>query len=329
MDNTLDTTPTRNYLSWYWNRYKPDFPSFTAFASAVGARPSSEWTLTKTQKRSRLTADNFVWITRDAAQSITANTSGDPRDLTPPRFPAQADRTPEAQAQNTRRFYQYAERRLAWRRGRAEGLKARQTMETQLALILDKLGAFLASKGFSEADTLNPAVLADHPKVQQARALITELIRRLNHPRGHRLAALAHSTRQRRQERKALNAHNRVHIPGRRGRPFSRYKTVKIPLADLQNPNTRDALLAQYPTLAPLLDTTLTPLDIARGYYTVTTNPHNASRRRYLTLTVPRTDEEIQALIATHARNSPTLTPTPGHFDENPGHTPQSIASTY
>lgn len=220
--------PNDPYINWYFARKPHTFSSIEEMTQVVGTRPGKEWTLTRTTKTPSdpLTSNNFLWTTKD---SMALAKEGK---LSLPKFPASANRTPEAQAINDRRFTAFTHGTIEWARGEQERAEQRQELHKQLNGILAQITDFVVSRGYSELDALNPDVLPDKPNLSAARQKATHLMAVLSGSKTKRRATLHESVRIKREKTKLVNQHNRVYS-NKRGRPVERWIRVRIAVSAL------------------------------------------------------------------------------------------------
>lgn len=216
------------YINWYFARKPHTFFSIEEMIQVVGTRPDKEWTLTRTTKEPNepLTPNNFLWVTKEALALAKEG------ELSPPKFPFTANRTPEAQDTNNARFITFTRGTIEWARGEKERAEQRQTLNNELNLLLVQITDFVTSRGYSELDALNPDVLSDKPKLNAARQRATHLMAVLSGNRTKRRATLHESVRIKREKTKLVNQHNRVYS-NRRGRPIERWIRVRLSVASL------------------------------------------------------------------------------------------------
>lgn len=212
------------YLSWYYRtKTTSGFTSLEDFIETIGPRPGPTFTLTHLPDGGVLTPENFLWITKEA---ITQAKNGI---IAPPQMD-----TPQRQAVNDPRFAQYTKPSLEFVRGRIERLERRRKTQEDITRLIAHITDYVVSKGFSEAEALNPEILSENGKLQAARAKVQELIDSLTGAAQTQRTRdyLAQKTREKRELAKFHSAQNRVHS-GKPGRPIERWIKIRVPITQL------------------------------------------------------------------------------------------------
>lgn len=207
-----------------------DFPTFDDFVEGVGLPPGPGFTLTRMDKNTHpvpgtpLARQNFVWIT---PQSVELARQGE---LAPPRFP---NPDPQRQAINDHRFSIFVEHTIKRAQAAAAWDAQRQKWESDLALLLDQLTAYVVRQGHPESAALDPTVLKPetHPKLNRGRQLALDLMRYLN---------MSKTEYNRHRSLEALNATKQANrdptqrvYQNKPGRPLERFVQKKVRIADL------------------------------------------------------------------------------------------------